>query len=185
MDHPPTFRSDLGSEATPRESGFDSTERVLGLIHWTSAAGRQLRRQLGEMATALALSDSELLVIWFCRGAGRVQVELAGAIGVSPAQMSGIVERLRSRGLVAVHRMARDRRRQVWRTSPVGQALLDDAAPRLEDLSRSFDDVLSPDEQQAAATICQRLAEMAGSSRGAAKASLSDSQDWQRREEAA
>ena len=44
------------------------------------------------------LSDSELLVVWLCSGGGRIQVELAAAIGISPAQMSGMVERLRLAG---------------------------------------------------------------------------------------
>ena len=90
-----------GSKLPPSDSQAD---RLLRLVHWTSAASRHLRRRLAEVAEAFDLSDTELLVVWLCSGGGRVQVDLAGAIGISPAQMSGMVERLRSRGLVAMHR---------------------------------------------------------------------------------
>ena len=53
-----------------------------------------LRRRLAEVAETFELSDTELLVVWLCSGGGRMQVELAAAIGISPAQMSGLVERL-------------------------------------------------------------------------------------------
>ena len=62
-------------------------DRLLRLIHWTSAASRHLRKRLAELAKPLELSDTELLVVWLCSGCGRIQVELAGAIGISPAQM--------------------------------------------------------------------------------------------------
>lgn len=134
-------------------------ERFLALVHYSSAAGRHLRRQLAEVAAAAGLSDGELLVVWLCRGGGRVQVELAAAIGVSPAQMSGMVERLRSRGLVDMHRPSRDRRRQVWCTSQAGFALLDGLAPRLEALAAGIDVSMPPTDQHAMVALCSRVAE--------------------------
>jgi DNA-binding MarR family transcriptional regulator len=136
-------------------------ERLLRLVHWTSSASRHLRRRLAEIAAALELNDNELLVVWLCSGGGRVQVELAGAIGISPAQMSGLVERLRSRGLVAMYRLAGDRRRQLWRTTPAGQALLAQANHDLNELAASIKSDLSDAEQHAAETLCERLAQAA------------------------
>src|SRR5205823_12279199 len=98
-------------------------ERLLRLAHWTNTASRHLRRRIAEATAALDLSDTELIVVWLCGGGGRVQIDLASATGISPAQMSGLMERLRSRGLVAMHRLARDRRRQMWRATPEGQTL--------------------------------------------------------------
>src|SRR5438046_438744 len=102
----------------PSQSTDSVADRLLHLVHWTSAASRHLRKRLSDIASNLDLTDSELLVVWLCSGAGRVQIDLAAAIGTSPAQMSGMVERLRARGLVAMHRLAADRRRQVCRTTP-------------------------------------------------------------------
>ncbi len=141
-------------------------ERLLRLVHWTSTASRHLRKRLAELARPLDLSDTELLVVWLCSGGGRIQVELAGAIGVSPAQMSGLVERLRARGLVAMHRSAMDRRRQVWRTTPAGQTLLVEAARHLNELAEGISRGLSAEEQSAAEGLCEKLADAAGRREG-------------------
>lgn len=154
----------LSAEATGASYPPSDTQadRLLRLVHWTSTASRHLRRRLAEVAEVFELSDTELLVVWLCSGGGRIQVELAGAIGVSPAQMSGLVERLRSRGLVAMHRLAMDRRRQIWRTTSAGQTLLGQAAGHLNELAACVGGAVSSDEQQAAQTLCERLAEAAG-----------------------
>src|SRR5262245_11571676 len=67
---------------------------LLVLIHRVSSAGRALRRLLAVQAVAIGLSDAELLVVWLCTSRGMIQGDLATAIGVSPALMSGTVERL-------------------------------------------------------------------------------------------
>src|SRR6187397_1426750 len=81
-------------------AGDAPPERLLRLAHWTSTASRHLRRRIAEATSELDLSETELVIVWLCSGGGRVQVDLAAATGISPAQMSGLVERLRSRGLV-------------------------------------------------------------------------------------
>jgi DNA-binding MarR family transcriptional regulator len=144
--------------------GDGPPERLLRLAHWTSTASRHLRRRIAEATAALDLSDTELIVVWLCSGGGRVQVDLAAATGISPAQMSGLVERLRSRGLVAMHRLARDRRRQMWRATAEGQFLLKTAAEHLSDLASAVAEHLSDEEQVAAQSLCERLTEAATSS---------------------
>jgi DNA-binding MarR family transcriptional regulator len=144
---------------TENEPGDQRAERLLALVHWTSAASRHLRRRLAEAASAIDLSDAELLVLWLCHGGGQVQVDLAAAIGISPAQMSGLAERLRARELVAMHRSATDRRRQVWRTTPAGESLLAQAAAHLDVLAIAVDGGLSSAEQQTVETLCRRLVE--------------------------
>jgi len=151
-------------------TGDAPPDRLLRLVHWTSNASRHLRRRLIDFTTSLDLSDSELTVVWMCSGEGRVQVDLAGATGISPAQMSGLVERLRSRGLVAMHRQAGDRRRQIWRATPAGQALLVSAAQHLSELVACLGEHLNAEEQLLTQSLCQRLAEAAaGSNRPATK----------------
>jgi DNA-binding MarR family transcriptional regulator len=132
---------------------------LLNLIHWTSSASRQLRRRLADVAAATGLSDTELLVVWLCSADGHVQVEIAAAIGVSPAQMSGLVERLRSRGLVAMHRLAHDRRRQIWKATDAGPELLESIAERLQELERTIAGRFHGDELHAATGLCKRMAD--------------------------
>jgi len=144
--------------------GSDPPDQLLSLIHGVSTASRQLRRKLAEVAATCDLSDSELLVVWLCRGEGRVQVELAAAVGVSPAQMSGLAERLGKRQLVALNRPARDRRRQVCRTTAAGEALLAKAAAPLVGLAATLADRLAPHEHLQLQSLCQRLTAATGES---------------------
>ena len=179
MDEQQRHRVGFTENLPPSDS---QAERLLSLVHWTSTASRHLRRRLADVAAELGLSDTELLVVWLCSGGGRVQVDLAGAIGISPAQMSGMVERLRSRGLVAMHRLAMDRRRQVWRTSPTGQDLLGQASGHLNELAASIASGLTSDEQQAAQSLCQRLIEavVESTTRPRGKGSATSDHDVQR-----
>lgn len=159
MRHTSPPAADEAASAAEKPPSDCQAESLLRLIHWTSAAGRQLRRRLAEVAATFDLSDTELLVVWLCSGNGRVQIDLAGAIGVSASQMSGLAERLRSRGLVAMHRPALDRRRQVWLTAPAGQSLLAHVARHLETIATAVDGTLTPAEQQLAESLCERLSE--------------------------
>jgi DNA-binding MarR family transcriptional regulator len=163
-----------GGADSPLESS--RADHLLRLIHLTSSASRQLRRRLAQIAAAFELTDGELLVVWLCSGTGRVQGELAAAIGVSPAQMSGMVERLRSRDLIGMHRLAADRRRQVWRTSGAGQGILAQVAAGLQELSDAVASGASAAEQQSLEAICQRLVEAISSS-GNKSASLARGAD--------
>jgi DNA-binding MarR family transcriptional regulator len=86
-----------------------------------------LRRALADLAAPRGLSDTECLILWACRQApaiGQPQHDLAMFVGISPAQMSGLLERLAERGWIAGRRPPRDRRRQYWRLLPEGEVLL-------------------------------------------------------------
>jgi len=87
-------------------------------------ASRHLRRRIAEATAALDLSDTELIVVWLCSGGGRVQVDLAAATGISPAQMVASWNGCVRVGLVAMHRQARDRRRQIWLVTRPASAVL-------------------------------------------------------------
>lgn len=118
-----------------------------------------MRRLLAEHAEPLGVSDGELLVVWLCEqdSLGMVQGDLAASVGVSPAQMSGLVERLRKRGLIDMHRSAIDRRRQVWRATALGRELLVSALPLLAQLAEHVGQSLAADEQEAILVLCEKL----------------------------
>ena len=99
----------------------------LQLVLQIGAAARGVRRRLATQIAASELSEQEFLVLWLCDDAAlahRGQGELAEMVGVSPAQMSGLVERLRTRDLLKFERCGNDRRRQVWQLTTAGAALL-------------------------------------------------------------
>ena len=137
-------------------------DRLLALVHRASCAARQLRRRLAALAEIAGLSDNEVLVLWLAAGAieGLVQGDLAAAIGISPAQMSGTVERLRKRGLIAMERSPLDRRRQVWRNTAAGRELLESLQPGLFAIAELLDAHVSPDAQNTALILCEQLAEV-------------------------
>jgi len=124
-----------------------------------------LRRCLDHLAARIGLTDSEFLTIWLCLSGegGMVQGELAAALGVSPAQMSGIVERLRQRGMIEMHRQTLDRRRQVWRGTASAQQAVGALTPQLAALADRLEAHVTTTDQEAAHSLCQRLAEAASS----------------------
>lgn len=97
-------------------------ERILA----AGAIARAGRRQIADQAAGAELSDQEFLVLWLCEEAPacRGQGELAELLGVSAAQMSNLVERLRRRELLKFERHVTDRRRQVWQLTAAGKSLL-------------------------------------------------------------
>lgn len=104
------------------------------LAQRATLCGRLLRTAIAERAESTGLGDHEFFLLWSCHAAGREglhQTELAVALGVSPAQISGLVERLNRRGLLVGRRDERDRRRQYWHPSPSGVQLLDEVLIRL------------------------------------------------------
>jgi DNA-binding MarR family transcriptional regulator len=131
---------------------------LLRLVQRASSAGRTLRRLLADHAAAAGLSDAELLMIWLCGDVhGMVQGELAMAVGVSPALMSGMVERLRQRSLLEMQRSLVDRRRQVWRTTETGRQLIANLRPVLLRLAEQLAERFSPIDQQTLECLCERL----------------------------
>ena len=149
---------------------------LLVLIHRVSSAGRALRRLLADEAAAVGLTDAELLIVWLCAERGVVQGELATAIGVSPALMSGTVERLRQRELIEMQRSTVDRRRQVWRATTTGQQLLEALRPSLAALAEQLGTKISAAERTSARELCDRLTAAAQMIADAAPAEASEPQ---------
>lgn len=131
------------------------------LIQSAGSAGRGLRRWLADRLERFGLGETEFLVLWLCcqkpQHGGWVQGELAQAAGISPAQTSSLVERLRKRGLIDMKRSTMDRRRQVWHLLQEGEDLLGRIKAGLEKVAHRLDAMVSPEEQEAAARLFERL----------------------------
>jgi DNA-binding MarR family transcriptional regulator len=110
------------------------------------------------------LGDADLLVLWSCAGGaerGVPQNLLVDEVGLSPAQTSGLLDRLRQRGLVTSRRPAQDRRRQLWRLEPDGRRLLGEALTRIAGLAESALLPLSCDEQSTLELFLEAVARAA------------------------
>lgn len=87
---------------------------------------KHLERQFTEVAEFLGLTWAEALALVAAESLGGLcqQRELGDRLGCSPGHVSGVVERLRARGLLAAERLPRDRRRQCWRITDAGRNCL-------------------------------------------------------------
>jgi DNA-binding MarR family transcriptional regulator len=110
-----------------------ATADSLALLEALLRASGNLRARLAVLASSVDLNVTELLIIRQCAAAspGISQRELAAALSVSPAQISSVVERLRSRGLIEARRPVEDRRRQVWRLTVPGRRTFGQVLPGL------------------------------------------------------
>jgi DNA-binding MarR family transcriptional regulator len=91
-------------------------------------AGKLATRELGALVRPVGLGEAEFRLLWALSNCGSdvtstpaAQSGLADKLAVSPAQISGLVERLRSQGYIETGSAGGDRRRQVWRLTGTGQ----------------------------------------------------------------
>jgi DNA-binding MarR family transcriptional regulator len=84
-------------------------------------------RILTQWSERFELSESELQILSCLSrsiGAGVDQTTLAASLAFSPPQVSGCVEKLHTRGLIAQQEASGDRRRRLWQLSGNGAAIL-------------------------------------------------------------
>jgi DNA-binding MarR family transcriptional regulator len=99
--------------------------------HWADLAqaltlgSRALRRRIADVTLRHKLTDTEFLFLCYCRREPTPvgQSQIAVSLGLSPAQVSGITEKLRTAGLIAVERGVQDRRKQFCLLSEKGAQL--------------------------------------------------------------
>ena len=97
------------------------------------AAGRLAAHQLALHAKAYGLSEAEFRLLWLLRNSSHTtkadnlldQKSLSDRLGLSPAQVSAVVERLRKKNLIEGFASLTDRRRQVWQLSAEGTVLVE------------------------------------------------------------
>lgn len=127
------------------------------------AAAAQLRAGREPALRAAGLGDAEFRLLCQLREAagtvGVSQIELAREIGISTAQTSTLVEKLRRAGLVEGHRPAHDRRRQVWQLTERGRTVLADLEQPLGAVSSQFVDDHRPTLIALQQQLSQLLAE--------------------------
>ena len=164
---PPPSEDDTGSASVPQVPGL---MRLLLAVDW---ANRKLKHLLDAALHPLETTESEFFLLWQLRRRNDWgQNELALALSISPAQMSGIVERLRQRGWLEVQRSTTDRRRQHLRLSHLGSSTLQQAVENLLPLSTALEQALPLSQQTILLTQCAILEQLStvtpASHRGAA-----------------
>jgi len=140
--------------STPAARWIELAERIL-------ACGRLLRDDLTQQAGQWQLNEPEFSVLWVCLHAppqGISQNELAAELAVSASRVSGLVERLRRRGLLESRRGKSDRRRQLWRLTPTGRATLRSLMADLLPWADQLEDQVGAVSRKAAGQLLDELA---------------------------
>jgi DNA-binding MarR family transcriptional regulator len=121
----------------------------------------QLVRELRREVHPLGVTGGQVSLLVQIKRKPNIGVrELAGLERVSPAAMSGAVERLERAGLVERHPDAADRRRQGLTVSPAGERVLRAVKRRRTAWLASRLERLSPAELEAVAAATEPLASL-------------------------
>jgi DNA-binding MarR family transcriptional regulator len=133
----------------------------LHLVERVAVCSRLLRAALDNRMADCDLNPSQFSVLWACfhQPAGVGQSELAELLAVSPAHVSGLVEQLRRRKLLAGHRPSADRRRQQWRLTPQGEACVKAVRTALRTWVEGLERHLPRDASRTLARLVDRVTE--------------------------
>jgi len=96
---------------------FPNNYLPLGTICRRVAEGRRLARQLALVVREHAMNETEFRLLWLLReteGEILEQSTLVEELGISPAQVSALVEKLRSQQILDSGTDRNDRRRKLW-----------------------------------------------------------------------
>jgi len=109
------------------------------------ATGRSLARQLTVALGEHQLSEAEFRLLWRLYAYSAdvhqrtfEQSALAEPLGISPAQVSAIVEKLRRQEFISSVAHASDRRRRLWRLTAEGRLRFEWICKRVGRLSSSW-----------------------------------------------
>jgi len=119
---------------------FPDDNQRLDAICRQIAVGRNLARQLATAVREYELSETEFRLLWMlCELSTSIeQSMLATILGTSPAQVSAIVEKLRTQKMIASITDSNDRRRQLWRLTSSGKQRFESIIAAVGLLSRDW-----------------------------------------------
>ena len=147
-----------GQNADPGPiAGLDETERRRALVAQTARfTAAFLRWTDGRSCDGLTYTRLRLLEALHCGGPA-IMRELGVQLGVSPRNMTAMVDALEDARLVVRRPHPTDRRATLVELSPAGAREAEQAlAPRLDAMAELFE-VFSPEEQQQFFTALSRL----------------------------
>lgn len=134
------------------------------LVERVAAAQRELRRGMAATRAPHPLMDVQLtmvqlkILLRLHRSAGLSSQDLARSTAVSPATMTGVVDRLVGQGLVERREDAADRRVRRLALTPEGAALAENVLSAGERHLRDLLDRLPPDDLEKVAQAFELLA---------------------------
>lgn len=124
-----------------------------------------VRGRIGEVFAEYGLSHAAGNALAVIEGAGRPLTagEIGAAVHITSGSITSLVDTLESKGLARRFADPDDRRKVLIDVTPEGEALLDEALPRVQVRARQLMDGLSPAEQRRFIALLERVAENARS----------------------
>jgi DNA-binding MarR family transcriptional regulator len=123
----PKPRRSRPGQAAPVAAEPEAPARINAICRGI-VAGKLATRELGLWVRPVGLGEAEFRLLWAIatpsNGEATVSVDqsrLAEKLAISPAQVSSLVERLRSQGLIETGSFGSDRRRQTWNLTKAGE----------------------------------------------------------------
>ncbi len=118
-----------------------------------------MRDSLNRFLQGSDLHETEFLLLWQLASNHDPlpQKQLAPRIGASPAQVSGLLERLRVAGLVISERDSHDRRKLCWRATAPGHLFVQNVLQAGQLQAQHWNHAFPPSEQEALHTNLQLL----------------------------
>ena len=110
---------------------MDKEELVKQVIDLQRKINRVLRSQIPDAWMELSLTIAQLKSLFFISSQGSTNLsKLAAALGVTSANVTGIVDRLVEQGLISRAQNPEDRRMSLLQATDKGQALITDLRER-------------------------------------------------------
>lgn len=147
---------DRAFESSPPEH-YDVTKQIGHLLR------KAYQRHLAIFHDTLAssqLTSAQFVTLCSLRDRGdSSQIDLVRSTAVDQATIRGVVDRLKSRGLIALKRDVEDGRKVVISLTPEGEALLDAAIPHAFRISEETVKALNAAERVALDYLLQKISE--------------------------
>ena len=100
------------------EPQFETGRRVLRELE---RLGQRSGRYVQQRLARLDVTDLEVHVLWHLRKGGQTPADLLRAFGIQPSTLTGVLDRLETRGLIRRSRHPTDRRSVLLVLTPAGQ----------------------------------------------------------------
>ncbi len=97
---------------------------------------KTMRTAIAEVVSPFSLSENAFFILVLCQQnleRPLPQAKLAKTVGLSPAQLSNLVEQLRQDGWIESSRDSNDRRRQYWTLTDAGNRRLNEILPKFHE----------------------------------------------------
>ena len=169
------FNAQHAADANPLPGGKRTEQLPTVATYWmqvflrVSSCERVQNQQFANAARPRGLTSAEFSILYVCatyHDDTIPQNEITRQIGISAAQTSGLLEKLRGRDLIQSQRLSNDRRKKIWLLTDRGKSLLSQILLNLKPL---FDELKEKFGWTNGSSLLQLLDQLDGITRSASE----------------